>query len=98
MVQLKSGNVNIGDSVLYSSGGKRFLGKFESLYDNRMNVRLVSDNSLHTVSFKEVDKAGEEVIKSYFESKDKAELINQLKVLTDLLKPHGVKVYFEENK
>lgn len=96
MVNLKSGNVNIGDALLYVTGGKKYLGKFESLYNNKINIRLNHDNSLHTVSFDEVDKASDELLKTYYNNKDKNELVTQVKALAELLKAHKVEVVIKD--
>jgi len=92
MVKLKGGEVNIGDAIIWESEGKRFLGKFESLYGSKMNVRLNSNNELHTVAFTEVSRASPEVLEAYQKNKGKNELVKEVEVLAEKLKPLGVEV------
>lgn len=86
MVTLENGDVNIGDVVFYDNK----LGIFESLYENRMNVRMKDDNKLHTVELKTVKRASEEDQKKWVIGEEKAQLIEQAKRLKQKFKQYDM--------
>lgn len=100
MVQLKNGNVNIGEKVIYKNAldlkAPKRLGIFESLYQNQMNVRFVSDNSLHTLGFDELEKATPEIVAVFYKNRAKNELLEEVERLNTALKEHGLKAIIEQ--
>ena len=100
MVQLKNGDVNVGDKILWDQGENkpRRLGVFESLYENKMNVRMISDNELYTIKFSELSKADKDIVDKFFKNKSKLELLSEVERLKTVLSEHGVKLVIEESK
>lgn len=98
MVQLKNGDVNVGDKILWDQGSDkpRRLGVFESLYESKMNVRMISDNELYTVSFNELTKADAELVEKFFKNKTKQELLAEVERLQSTLAEHGINLVIEK--
>lgn len=92
MVTLENGEVSIGSDVVVHDKEKntRRLGKFESLYEGLMNVRLCSDNSLVSVPFKTVTCASPEIVEQYFKNRSREELLCEVARLQEALSPHNI--------
>jgi hypothetical protein len=98
MIKLQDGHeVNVGDYVLHNikEGDRvtqRRIGRFESIYEGKMNIRYLSSNDLATVPVNEISSAGPEVVANYFKGRGKKELLEEAERLNEELSKHGVKL------
>ena len=79
MVNLENGEVNVGDNVIIKNGSH--VGKFESMYDGKMNVRVLKTNDLITAEIKDVKKAETAEIEKLHQKDEKAALLKQFEEL-----------------
>lgn len=79
MINLENGEVNVGDNVIIKNGS--VVGKFESMYDGKMNVRVLKTNDLVTTKIKDVKKAETAEIEKLGQKDEKASLLKQFEEL-----------------
>ena len=79
MINLENGEVKVGDNVIIKNGS--VVGKFESMYDGKMNVRVLKTNDLVTTEIKDVKKAETAEIEKLGQKDEKASLLKQFEEL-----------------
>lgn len=94
MIEVKGGMVKVGELVFLTiqddKGSRRVLAKFESLYDGKVNIRVTSDNTLHSVKLGELTKANPLEVTDYYKGVSLESLKDNAKNLKDKLIEHGL--------
>jgi hypothetical protein len=85
MVMLESGNVNVGDDVVVINKGGKRLGKLESIHEGKLNVRIVTDNELESLTVKDIEVASDDVKKKYYDARTRKEIELEIERLQKLL-------------
>lgn len=87
MVMVKDDKeVKIGGPVLYNNQ----VGILESIYEDKVNVRITATNDLHTVPAGELTQASQEEMEKYNQNQSKDVLLNQARNLKKELMEYGL--------